>query len=117
MMLTAQDIENLTEGQRLLDEAYKHYFEHSDGYCKSGEGTVTITTENYFKRDEGTRELTVEVFSYVFGTSRRQTFGSTADFLEWAREIHAEEMAHDWSRDPFAEMSDEDWQALESELT
>lgn len=111
-LLTQQDIENLTEGQRLLDEAYAHYFENSDGYCKSGEGIVTISTENYFARAEGRRELVVEVYSSVFATGRRQTFDSTADFVAWAREIHADEMVRDHSVDPWADLSAEDWAGL-----
>ncbi len=116
-LLTAQDIENLTEGQRLLDEVYDHYFEHSDRYCKGGEGTVTIMTNTYFDRAgsgpaTSLPALQVQVYSPVFASGRRQTFDSTADFLAWTREIHAEEMTKDHSKDPFAEMSDEDWQEL-----
>lgn len=36
--------------QRLLDEAYQHYFTHSNRISKSAEGVISLTTNNHFDR-------------------------------------------------------------------
>ncbi|ONK10356.1 hypothetical protein [Streptomyces sp. MP131-18] len=97
------DLEALRELQRLLDEAYEHYFANSDGYCKSSEGYIGLDLNNYFERRDGEplRIKGVEVYSYVLGPSRRHTFPTIAAALDTVRRWHAEEMSCDYS--------EEDW--------
>lgn len=84
--------EGIAEIHRLLKEAYDHYFAHSDGYCKSGEGSVWVEWPTYFAMREGATEPTVGVYSYVLGPSRVHEFRNIDDALEAVREWHAAEM-------------------------
>lgn len=88
--------EKLREIVRLLDEAYAHYFEFSDGYCKSSEGYVELTFGTYFDRRDGTATIGCNIWSYVFGEGGRQKFYDSLDAaLAAVRKWHAEEMADD----------------------
>lgn len=102
MILTDQEQADLTELQRLLDEAYEHYFKYGDGHCKSQEGYVELAFNNYFERNPDNRGLQVTqvtVYSYVFGPLRSHEFPSTRAALETVREWHREAMAHDYSEE------------------
>ena len=92
-------IQQIAELQRLLDEAYRHYFDNSDGYCKSSEGYVEVRFNNYFDRRDGKplEIIGVGVYSYVFGPRRMHDFGSVEEALTAVREWHAKEMvtSHD----------------------
>lgn len=91
--LSPEDVVNLQELVRLMDEAYDHYFKVSDGYHKSSEGYVGLHFNNYFDREyEGLQIKTVEVYSYVFGPSRCHEFGSIAEALAEVRGWHELEM-------------------------
>lgn len=94
MSITIDERRDLHEIYRLLDEAYRHYFEHSDGYCKLDEGLVEITFNNYFDREGGApfRIKAVNIFSYVLGPSRMHTFTSTSQALAAVQQWHAQEM-------------------------
>lgn len=94
-LLTDLEVADLEEIIRLLKEAYDHYFEHSDGYCKSSEGNVAVDFGNYFERRGGQRERAVTVYSYVLGPSRSHYFDSTREALKSVRMWHKEEMATD----------------------
>ena len=94
------DQENLREIHRLLDEAYRHYFENSDGHCKSSEGHISVEYGNYWSRQGLTDPLEisgVEIYSYVLGPSRGHRFNTTAEALEAVRGWHEDEMAFDYA--------------------
>lgn len=100
-MIQPQEAADLAEIQRLMDEAYTHYFKLSDGYCKSSEGYIGLHFNNYFERRDGEplRIKYVEIYSYVLGPNRTHTFKSTADALATVREWHAREMAETHEED------------------
>jgi hypothetical protein len=101
-VLTLQERAGLAEIIRLLDEAYRHYFENSDGHCKSAEGYVEVAFGTYFDRNAGRRVRPTSVYSYVLGPSRSHHFDSVAEALDVVREWHAAEMAHDYAADEAA---------------
>jgi hypothetical protein len=86
--------QQLAEIQALLDEAYQHYFDNSDGYCKSSEGYVEVRFNNYFDRRDGQplKITGVGVYSYVLGPSRMHDFDSVEAALTAVRQWHAKEM-------------------------
>lgn len=94
------DLEKLAEISRLLDEAYKHYFEY-EGHCKSSEGFISIEYGNYWDRKQNPTQLpikNVHIYSYVFcREGRSQDFDSLDEALETVREWHAKEMAYDYN--------------------
>lgn len=100
-MINEAEMKDLQEVQRLLDEAYKHYFDLSDGYCKGSEGDISLTFGTYFDRDDdgrfGIRGVTV--YSYVLGPDRYHDFETTAEALETIKEWHAKEMARSYEED------------------
>lgn len=81
--------------KRLLAEAYEHYFEYSDGYCKSSEGAISVqfTAPFYWREDEPAKEPAVEVFSYVFGPSRSHWFDSIDEAIVTVRQWRDDELA------------------------
>lgn len=103
-MITVQEMTDLTELQRLMDEAYEHYFATGDGHCKSSDGYVGLHFNNVHDRRAGEpfRVDSVEVYSYVLGPSRTHRFPSTDGALAAVREWHAQEMATDYAEE-------EDW--------
>lgn len=94
-------LSDVREIQRLLAEAYRHYFENSDGYCKSSEGAVSISIPPFFWDDEELdrngykRRPGVTVYSYVLGPSRQHYFDDSTEALEAVRVWHQEEMECD----------------------
>lgn len=115
-MITEQEYRDLYEIRRLLDEAYDHYFANSDGYCKSSEGYIGLSFNNYFDRRDGKVigiEL-VEIYSYVFGPSRSHYFKSTAEALETVKVWHKREMSetyeeNDWDEEAWYANEEESW--------
>lgn len=93
-MITDQEMQDLKEIRRLLDEAYDHYFKFSDGYCKSSEGYIGLHFNHYFDRRDGQVAgiRDVEIYSYVFGPSRTHNFASTAAALKTVKQWHEREM-------------------------
>lgn len=93
-MITEQEMKDLEEIRRLLDEAYDHYFKYSDGYCKSAEGYIALEFNHYFDRRDGQSfgVKGVEIYSYVFGPNRNHNFESVADALGVVRVWHDREM-------------------------
>ena len=85
----------LTEIQRLIAEAYEHYFANSDGHCKSAEGAVSIHLPAFFWGEETTARPGVSVYSYVLGPSRNHDFADVDQALAAVREWHKWEMATD----------------------
>jgi len=96
--LTDRDVADLVEIQRLLDEAYAHYFENSDGYSKSSEGWVEVGFGNYWERQKRNAP-TCDVYSYVFGPNRMHYFDTIRDALIAVRGWHAAEMVHDYEQE------------------
>lgn len=89
----------VAEIQRLLAEAYRHYFEHSDGYAKSGEGALSVHRPGYFWEPKVGNTPCVEIYSYVFGAGRHHSFTDIDEALAQVRAWHAEEMVYDHSKD------------------
>lgn len=104
-MISTQEIADLAEIVRLMDEAYAHYFSY-EGHCKSDEGYVGLHFNNVHDRRGGEPFCiaSVDVYSYVLGPHRMHTFPSTAEALAEVRKWHAAEMAYD----PDAPDEDED---------
>lgn len=93
------EVQMLAEIHRLLAEAYEHYFEFSDGHCKSGEGAVSLHWPSFYWREDRPEEPSVEIYSYVLGPGRTHHFKNLRDALDTVREWHASELAHDYSED------------------
>lgn len=93
-MITNQEMKDLEEIRRLLDEAYDHYFANSDGHCKSSEGHIALNLSNYFERKNGAdlSIKSIEVYSYIFGPNRNHFFMSTAEALKVVKAWHEKEM-------------------------
>lgn len=96
--LTDKEHADVSEIVALLDEAYKHYFDNSDGHCKASEGWVGISFDygTYFERKPS---MSVEVYSYVLGPSRSHHFSTIAEALSAVRQWHKAEMAYDHAAD------------------
>lgn len=97
-MITDQEMQDLEEIRRLLDEAYDHYFTNSDGHCKSSEGYIGLNFPNYFERRDGQAFVVkgVEIYSYVLGSDRSHHFKSTAEALKTVQYWHDKEMQEDY---------------------
>lgn len=92
-LLSQQDLDNLVEIQRLLDEGLEHYLTY-ESHCKSSEGYVSVSLSNSWERREGEHPIGVEVYSYVLGPRRSHYFDSTEEALTEVRKWHEREMAH-----------------------
>lgn len=114
-MITEQEMKDLAEIRRLLDEAYDHYFENSDGHCKSSEGYISLNYPNYFERKDGAGLglRSVEIYSYVFGPNRLHFFKSTAEALVAVKQWHEREMQEtyedDWDEEAWYASEEEPW--------
>lgn len=113
-MITEQEMKDLEEIRRLLDEAYAHYFANSDGHCKSSEGYIGLQFTNYFERRDGEPFgiKGVEIYSYVLGPNRSHTFADTNEALVSVRSWHEREMETDHEEDVW---DDWDWYPDEEE--
>lgn len=99
-MITVEELAKLKLIQTLMDEAYTHYFENSDGYCKSSEGAVTVGFGTFFDRRDGDPSgKYVEIYSYVFGPNRLNTYPSVDEALKAVTGWHREEMNRDYSEE------------------
>lgn len=88
-MITPEELDQLAEMRRLLDEAYDHYFATGDGYCKSGDGHISLRFGTYFERTRAE----VEIYSSIYGPHRTNDFDSISEALAAVRKWHAAEMA------------------------
>jgi hypothetical protein len=87
------DFNKLVKIRQLLKEAYDHYFEFSDGYCKSSEGHISVEFGNYWDDKKCEMKITgVSVYSYVLGPSRDHWFKSVDEALKTIKEWHDKEM-------------------------
>ena len=92
-LLTQQDLDNLTEIQRLLDEGLEHYLSY-ESHCKSSEGAVAVHFGNSWDRRDGRNPISVEVYSYTLGPHRSHDFDSIQEALEEVRKWHKAEMEY-----------------------
>jgi hypothetical protein len=92
-LLTQQDLDNLTEIQRLLDEGLEHYLTY-ESHCKSSEGAVAVHFGNSWDRRDGRNPVSVTVYSYALGPSRSHDFDSTQEALDEVRKWHKAEMEY-----------------------
>ena len=96
--LTEQDIKNLEEIQRLLDEGLQHYLTY-EGHCKSSEGHVgvNISFGNSWERFKGPVKprIEVSVYSYALGPHRSHYFDDTEMALWAVQGWHEMEMRFD----------------------
>jgi hypothetical protein len=81
---------------KLLDEAYDHYFECGDGYCKTSEGYVSVSVGNHWdrKKPADDQDVRVNIHSSVFGSGVSHEFDSVGEALAAVESWHAEEMAN-----------------------
>jgi len=85
--------EKLLKIRRLLKEAYDHYFEHSDGHSKSGEGFISLEFGDYWSDKNCECNIkAVCIGSYVFGPHRTHYYDSLDEALEEVTKWHKEEM-------------------------
>jgi hypothetical protein len=91
------EYEKLIQIRKLLKEAYDHYFKHSDGHCKSGEGHISLEFGNYWDDKKCEMKITsVNIYSYVFGSSRSHYYDTLDEALEVVKRWHKEEMTTDY---------------------
>lgn len=99
-MIQEQDLRNIREIVRLLDEAYQHWWDTAeDHHAKSAEGRVSIHLPTWWERRQvrarAGRRVNVTVYSYVLGPTRTHHFDDTEQALDAVRQWHAEEMSLD----------------------
>jgi hypothetical protein len=93
-----KDFQKLIQIRKLLKEAYDHYFENTDGHCKSGEGHISVEFGNYWEDQNCEMKITsVNIYSYVFGNSRYHYYKSVDTALEVVKGWHKEEMTTDYA--------------------
>jgi hypothetical protein len=91
------DFQKLLEIRKLLKEAYDHYFDNSDGHCKSQEGHISVEFGNYWEDSKCKMKITsINIYSYVFGNSRMHCYYSIDEALDVVKRWHKEEMTTDW---------------------
>lgn len=88
-------MKEILEMQRLMKEAYDHYFQYGDGHCKSAEGQILLIYPTYHVGFSDT-PCEVHVYSYVLGPHRTHSFNSLDEALETVREWHKQEMENDY---------------------
>lgn len=102
-LLTSEELEQLAEIVRLLNEAYEHYFEFGDGYAKSSEAHISLDFGTYWDRaDPETRHAPkVSIYSYVLGPYRNHNFDPIEQALQVVRVWHDRGMTYDYADDAF----------------
>jgi len=90
--------EKLLKIRHLLKEAYDHYFEHSDGHCKSSEGYIGLDFGDYWSDKNCELKITgVQIYSYVLGPSRLHYFKDLDTALETVVQWHKEQMKTEYN--------------------
>lgn len=98
--MNQSDFDKLIKIRKLLKEAYDHYFDLSDGHCKSSEGNISIEFGDYWSDKECEGKITgVSIYSYVLGSSRLHYFDNLDKALETVVRWHKEEMAMTYDYD------------------
>lgn len=95
-LITPEELADLAEIDRLLDEANAHSLAR-DGHCKSSEGHIEIGFGNHWDRDpeEPRKPVTVSIYSYLLGPHRSHHFDNTTQALDVVRQWHRREFADD----------------------
>jgi hypothetical protein len=92
-----KDFEKLVQIRKLLKEAYDHYFDNSDGHCKSQEGHISLEFGNYWEDSKCEMKITsVNIYSYVFGSSRSHYYDTVDEALDVVKCLHKQEMETDY---------------------
>lgn len=94
--LTDDQAADLSEIVCLLDEAYRHYFDNSDGHCKSSEGAIDLHFGTFFDRNNGEDKIGCSIYSYVLGPHRNHSFESIESALAEVKKWHKAETEHDY---------------------
>ena len=93
------DFDKLLEIRKLLKEAYDHYFDNSDGHCKSAEGHIDLEFGNYWTDKNCEMKVTsVNIYSYVLGPTRNHSFDSIDEALETVKKWHKNEIEFDYEQ-------------------
>lgn len=106
-LLTSEELDMLQEIHRLLEEANIHSLSR-DGYCKSGEGHISVYFGNHWNRldPDDRKSPSVDIYSYLLAPQRNNYFDSIEQALEAVRQWHYKEMAKD-NNDPWEDEEDE----------
>jgi len=92
------DWNKLIQIRQLLKEAYNHYFQHSDGHCKSSEGHISLDFGNYWEDKNCELKITgVNIYSYVLGPSRSHYFKDLDTALDTVIQWHTDQMNTDYN--------------------
>lgn len=96
--MNQQDFNKLLLIRKLLKEAYDHYFDNDfDGSHKSQEGHISVEFGNYWEDPNCEMKITsINIYSYVFGSSRSHYYDSVDTALEVVKAWHKEEMETDY---------------------
>ena len=96
--MNQQDFNKLLEIRKLLKEAYDNVFDNDhDCSHKSQEGHISVEFGNYWEDQECQMKITsVNIYSYVFGSSRSHYYDTLDEALEVVRQWHKEEMNTDY---------------------
>lgn len=116
-LITAQEMADLAEIDRLLHEANEHSL-RSDGHCKSSEGHIGVSLGNHWDRipdDEGRKPVGVTIYSYLLGPHRDHHFDDTAQALAVVRNWHAREMSYDEEREEYTASEPDLYLVIEKE--
>lgn len=102
--MNQQDLNKLLLIRKLLKEAYDHYFENDpDPCCKSAEGQISIYFGNYWENKDDLEIKHIEIYSYVFGSTRLHSFKSLDEALETIKEWHKEQLSIDYELEAIKE--------------
>lgn len=98
------DAKKLKQIRTLLKEAYDHYFTNDpDPSCKSAEGQISLYFSNYWEDKEELVIRHIEIYSYVFGSTRLHTFKSMDEALETVKGWHKEQLSIDYELEAIKE--------------
>lgn len=99
-LLTDQELADLAEIDRLLNEANRHALDGSGG-GKSSEGHISVDLGDHWERapEDDRVPPKVSIFAYLIGPHRSHDFDNTAQALEVVRQWHRREMAYDYTTD------------------
>lgn len=122
-LITPEEMADLEEIDRLLDEANNHAYDN-DGIGKSSEGNISVDLGNHWDRDpeEPRKPVQVTIYAYMLGPHRSHYFDSTAQALEVVRTWHRNEMGRgdgsgfDYQDDPYTEIEHQRQAAFERRM-
>lgn len=106
-LITPEELEQLAEIDRLLDEANAHMYKIGM-YGKSSEGHLEVSFGTHQDRDPDEERYTpqVSIYAYMLGPHRRHDFDSPQQALDVVRV---------WHHNALLEKSEDDWDWDEDE--